>query len=121
MLNTGKLELSLSGQSKAVAYTHNGITKSVSDWGRSPNCVVNEKTLRWRLSHGWKLWRALTTPAFNPTYTAFGESTPRRLSEWIADSRCVVPASIVHTRLSQGFTLEEALTLPYGQRRKASK
>lgn len=40
--------------------THNNVTQCAAEWAREKN--LNYKTLNWRLSHGWSIEKALTTP-----------------------------------------------------------
>ena len=48
---------------RAVMYTHNGVTKSLTGWSKQTG--INVKTLWYRLNKGWSLDKTLNTPAGN--------------------------------------------------------
>ena len=89
-------------------------TMSMAAWSRDPRCSVALVVLKARLSQGWDVERALTTPARphapRRTLTAFGET--KSTSGWLADPRCVVSRKLLFNRLDRGWTLERALTTP---------
>jgi hypothetical protein len=89
-----------------------GETHSLTEWAADPRCVVSAATLTARLSAGWPVDDALTTPPFHrmPTLTAFGET--HSLADWAADPRCVVSRTILLGRLRAGWPAQEALTRP---------
>jgi hypothetical protein len=92
--------------------------KSLSAWRRDPRACVGVTILARRLTDGWDLERALTTPpsktrANTRLLMAFGER--KSVTAWARDPRCHVSKSALKYRLNKGMSLEEALTRPSGE------
>ena len=98
-----------------------GLTQSLQAWTQDKRCRVSVATLTARLTTGWPLEEALTTPPFErlPQLTAFGDTLP--ISAWIADPRCIVSRATLLERLREGWPADRALATPSRHLRTAQR
>lgn len=96
-----------------------GEKKCAADWLRDDRCKIKGNTLKLRLSTGWDIEEAITTPPNelkkekarnterNRLLTVFGET--KCATEWSEDKRCKVSLAGLKSRLKRGWSDERAV------------
>lgn len=96
-----------------------GEEKCAADWLRDDRCKIKGNTLKLRLSTGWDIEDAITTPPNelkkakarnterNRMLTVLGET--KCITEWSEDRRCRVSLYGLKSRLNRGWNDEDAV------------
>jgi hypothetical protein len=85
----------------------NGVTKDCSEWSKSLG--GNNHLVQDRLSQGWSIEDALTTPALTPRTLSFNGET-LSVKEWA--KKTGLSKNLISARLRYGWSIEDILTKP---------
>lgn len=102
---------------KNLILEFNGKSQTLSQWCRELNLPYG--TIQYRLSHGWTVDDALTTPVVNKsaekTLTFRGiTGNAKQMAEAFG-----VGSAVLSQRLAKGWTVEEALTIKDGRKERS--
>lgn len=99
----------------ATKYLAFGENKSSYYWSIDSRCKVNKSCLNTRISNGWDIEKAITTPLKQGFFKAFNEE--KTVDGWSKDSRCVVDKKKLRNRIYNNWDIEKAITTPSNVRK----